>query len=412
MFARRIASLALAIGLLIATAFAARPAAAAPAPGAAVPNEYIVVFKDNVIDVDQRVQALAARHGLTVDFIYSHALKGFAGLVPAGVLARLRAEPEVAFIEQNRVVSIDAQTIPTGINRIGGPSSPTARINGVDERVNVDVAVIDTGIQTNHPDLNVVGGKNCIGFGSSYNDQNGHGTHVAGTIGAIDNGSGVVGVAPGARLWAVRVLNRFGSGTTATVNCGIDWVAANAGTIDVANMSLGGSGSDDGNCGYTNNDSEHKAICNAVGKGVTFVVAAGNDHDNAANHIPAAYDEVITVSALADFNGVPGGGAAPTCRTDQDDTLADFSNFGPDVDVIAPGVCIYSTYVNSGYATLSGTSMASPHAAGAAALYKATHPSATPAQVKSALQSAGNLNWNNSDDPDGIKEKLIDVSTF
>ncbi|HYY81309.1 MAG TPA: S8 family serine peptidase, partial [Actinomycetes bacterium] len=121
---------------------------------------------------------------------------------------------------------------------------------------------------------------------------------------------------------------------------------------------------------------------------------------------------VITVSALADFNGQPGGGAAPTCRADQDDTFADFSNFGSDVDLIAPGVCIRSTYRGSTYATLSGTSMASPHVAGAAALYKSTHPSATPTQVKSALQAAGNLNWNNSDDGDATKERLLNVSTF
>src|SRR4029079_10876717 len=135
----------------------------------------------------------------------------------------------------------------------------------------------------------------------------------------------------------------------------------------------------------TNNDPEHKAICNAVARGVTFAVAAGNDGLNAANTVPASYDEVITVSALADFNGQPGGGAAATCRSDVDDTFADFSNYGPDVDIIAPGVCIYSTWKGGGYNTISGTSMASPHVAGAAALYKSTHPGASPQQVKDAL---------------------------
>jgi subtilisin family serine protease len=146
--------------------------------------------------------------------------------------------------------------------------------------------------------------------------------------------------------------------------------------------------------------------------GVTYTVAAGNEADDAANHVPAAYDEVITVSALADFDGQPGGLGSPTCRADEDDTLANFSNFGPDVDLIAPGVCILSTSKRGGYATLSGTSMASPHAGGAAALYKASHPVARPDAVKRALQQAGNLNWNSADDPDGIKETLVNVDAF
>jgi subtilisin family serine protease len=121
---------------------------------------------------------------------------------------------------------------------------------------------------------------------------------------------------------------------------------------------------------------------------------------------------VITVSALADFNGEPGGGAAATCRADVDDTFADFSNYGADVDIIAPGVCINSTWKGSAYNTISGTSMASPHVAGAAALYKASNPSASPSQVKTALQNAGNLNWNTATDPDGNPERLLDVDSF
>ena len=177
-------------------------------------------------------------------------------------------------------------------------------------------------------------------------------------------------------------------------------------------MSLGGSGTDDGNCGNTNNDAMHKAICRSVAAGITYAVAAGNDSKNAANSTPAAYDEVITVSALADFNGLPGGGAASTCRTDVDDTFASFSNYGADVDIIAPGVCINSTWMLGGYNTISGTSMAAPHVAGGAALYMANNPAATPAQVKAALQSAGSTNWTNTDDPDGVKEPLLNVSTF
>jgi subtilisin family serine protease len=286
----------------------------------------------------------------------------------------------------------------------GGVSSTTSG-DGTGA-VNVDVAVIDTGIAS-HPDLNVVGGKNCS-TGKGYNDGNGHGTHVAGTIAAKDNNFGVVGVAPGARLWAVRVLNNAGSGTWASIICGIDFVTANAGTIEVANMSLGGSGSK-GSC---SDGGLHEAICNSVNAGVTYIVAAGNESDDAANHVPAAYDEVITVSALADFNGEPGGLAASTCRPDEDDTLANFSNYGADVDIIAPGVCILSTWNDGDYNTISGTSMASPHVTGAAALYKSTHPNATPLEVKSALINAGTNNWTSADDPDGIKEPLLDVSSF
>jgi subtilisin len=288
--------------------------------------------------------------------------------------------------------------------------SSTASGNGSGS-VDVDVAVIDTGIDPSHPELNVVGGINCS-TGNSYNDGNGHGTHVAGTVAARDNDIGVVGVAPGARLWAVRVLNNQGFGFTSDIICGVDWVTANASTIEVANMSLSGTGTEPSGSGCATGNAYHDAICSSVAAGVTYAVAAGNQHVDAATRRPAAYDEVMTISALADFDGQPGGRAAPTCRADEDDTFANFSNFGADVDLIAPGVCILSTWKGGGYATISGTSMASPHAAGAAALYKSTHAAATPAQVKSALQAAGTANWNNADDPDGVKERLVNVSSF
>jgi subtilisin len=178
-------------------------------------------------------------------------------------------------------------------------------------------------------------------------------------------------------------------------------------------MSLGGGPSPLASISTCNSsfDPMHGAICRSVSAGVTYAVAAGNSSANANQFFPATYSEVITVSALADFNGLPGGGAAaPTCRSDQDDTLADFSNFGSDVDLIAPGVCILSTFPNNGLSTLSGTSMATPHVTGAAALYKSTHPTATPAQVKSALQAAGNSGW--TGDRDSTKEPLLNVDAF
>jgi subtilisin len=389
--------------------------AASAQNGVDVRDRYIVVFKDTVADPTSRANGMAQAHGLSIHHTYTSALKGFAATIPPARLERIKADADVAYVWADGVVTIDgkpgggggAQTLPTGINRIDGELSSTISGNGAGS-VNVDVAVIDTGIDLSHPDLNVVGGVNCS-TGSSYADGNGHGSHVAGTIGAKDDGVGVVGVAPGARLWAVRVLNNAGSGSWSSIICGIDWVTARAGTIEVANMSLGGTGSDTG-CGK--NDALHDAICRSVSAGVTYAVAAGNETDDAKNHVPAAYDEVITVSALADFNGLPGGGAAATCRADQDDSFASFSNYGADVDIIAPGVCILSTWKGGGYNTISGTSMASPHVAGAAALYKSSNPGASPAQVKSALQNAGTTDWSNGDDHDSVKEKLLNVDGF
>ncbi len=399
--------------LALGAAIAPTGAQAAPETAGA-PTDYIVVLDDSAV-ARTVAPAHADRFGLELDHVYSSALQGYSATMTPTTAALVAALPGVDFVEKDSAVEATAQSTPTGIDRAQADVSPTAAINGADQRVDVDVAVIDTGVDLDHPDLNVnrSGAKNCTLFGlGSADDDHGHGSHVSGTIGALDNSTGVVGMAPGARIWPVKVLNAAGSGTNADVICGIDYVAAHADQIEVANMSLGGSGEDDGNCGATNDDAQHAAICEAVANGVTFVVAAGNDSADASTSTPAAYDEVITVSALADFNGQPGGGAPSTCRADQDDTFASFSNYGKDVDLIAPGVCINSTSMNGGYATLSGTSMASPHVAGGAALYAATHPGATPAQVKAALLSSGSSSWNDVDDPDPTKEPLLDVSTY
>lgn len=416
-----------------------------------IPDQYIVVLKDSVADVDAAEQEIISRaHGERLDS-YRNALRGFSARFSATELASVASDPRVAFVSEDRVVSIadarsarardveiarndrrnpapppppppppaeppptqpppteeshnsqpviQSQSLPTGIDRIDAEGK-------VNQGAGVHVAVIDTGIQTSHPDLkgNIVGGKNCS-TGTSYNDGNGHGTHVAGTIAALDNGSGVVGVAPSAKLWAVRVLNNSGSGSWSSVICGIDFVTSKApskgGPITVANLSLGGSGVSDDNCGNSNNDALHKAICRARDAGVTIVVAAGNSGANAANFIPAAYnDAVITVSALADSDGAPGGGGAPTAYG-ADDTFASFSNWGTPVDIGAPGVYIYSTWIKSGYKTISGTSMASPHAAGAAALYKATHPAALWSEVRDVLVAAGEALGAEHTDPSG-----------
>ena len=398
---RRIRTVLLAslVGVPLAMSAVATTAAAAEIPGA-----YIVTLKSG--DPAAAADDARSRHGANVSHVYRYAVRGYAAHMSPRAAAAVARQDGVASVVADQTVTASAQTLPTGINRIDGELSSTRSGDGTGA-VNVDVAVVDTGIDLTHPDLNVVGGKNCSN-GKSYADGNGHGSHVAGTIGAKDDGIGVVGVAPGARLWAVRVLNNQGSGSWSSIICGVDYVTANAGTIEVANMSLGGTGTDTG-CA---DGGMHQALCRSVAAGVTYAVAAGNETDDAKNHVPAAYDEVMTVSALADFDGKPGGLGAPTCRSDVDDTFADFSNFGADVDLIAPGVCIYSTWKGGGYNTISGTSMATPHVAGGAALYKSTDPAATPAQVKSALQAAGNTGWNNADDHDQIKEPLLNVATF
>ncbi|MBI4133208.1 S8 family serine peptidase [Candidatus Uhrbacteria bacterium] len=404
-----------------------------------VERQYIVVIKDSVADVDTAESELIARVGGEQLGSYRSAIRGFAARFDDERLAEIESDPRVEFASQDRVVSIMDSDVRSSSHRTRGskpppPPPPTpsptpppsesaapstqavstqALPTGID-RINaegkankgagVHVAVIDTGIQTSHPDLkdNIAGGKNCS-TGTSYNDGNGHGTHVAGTIAARDNGLGVVGVAPEAKLWAVRVLNNSGGGTWSTVICGIDFVTskapANGGPITVANLSLGGGGISDNNCGNSNNDALHRAICRARDAGVTVVVAAGNSGANAAGAVPAAYDDaVITVSALVDTDGQPFGLGAST-GYGTDDTFASFSNWGTPVDIGAPGVNIRSTWTKSGYNTISGTSMATPHVAGGAALYIATHPGALWSEVKNALISAGEVSGAGHSDP-------------
>jgi subtilisin len=392
-----------------------------------IPGHYIIKVQATESPA-AAANALARAHGLTVGHVYGHALNGFSARVPDARLSALQRDPRVVSIVPDETLTIapysqasrpmsaneiaassGSQTIPTGINRIFAPQSSLNIGSGGGATVNVEVAVIDTGIDGSHPDLNVLGGRNFNnGPAHRWDDGHGHGTHVAGTIAALDNDFGVVGVAPGAGLWALRVCDNGGRCSLSAIIAGIDWVTANAHRVKVANMSLGGSG----NPGSCTDGGYREAICNSVAAGVTYVVAAGNSAANASNYRPANFPEVITISALADFDGQPGGLASPTCRNDEDDTFANFSNYGAPIDLIAPGVCILSTWRSGGYNTISGTSMASPHAAGAAALYLHFNPGASPNQVRNALRNAGNYNWDNSDDPDNTKEPLLDVGGF
>ena len=374
-------------------------------------ESYIVQLAPGTPANDVIAQKLAAHQGRVTNR-YTRVLNGFAIMLPPQAAQALSLDPRVISVMLDPVVYASNQTTPPGVERIGTLQNPDAKVNGIDERVNINIAVIDSGSGP-HPDLNVVGGVDCTGSGT-YNDQNGHGTHVAGTIGALDNDSGVVGVAPGASIWSVKVLGTDGSGLGSSILCGIEWVTQNLATtnIKVANMSLGGfSGiEDDGNCGKTITDSIHQAICASVAAGVAYVVAAGNDGVDASDYFPAKYSEVITVSALVDTDGKPGG-LGPSTSSGADDTMASFSNYGAVVDVIAPGASIRSTVLNGGYANYNGTSMAAPHVAGAAALYLVANPGASPAQVKNGLISTGSTStW--SGDRDSFKEPLINVSAF
>jgi subtilisin family serine protease len=377
-----------------------------------IPEHYIVVLQDIAVkSVPDVANEMAKTHGLTMRHIYRHALKGFSARIPDHKLEILKKDKRVKRVDPDRIVyamgkppgkgkpgggetAPQLQTLPTGINRIDAEENKTNR------PVDVDIAVIDTGIDLDHPDLNVVGN---VTFVKSKNgdDDNGHGTHVAGTAAAKDNSIGVVGVAPGARLWAVKVLDRRGSGSWSGVIAGIDWVTARAGQIEVANMSLGGSGSD-------TESAMRMAIENSVLAGVTYVVAAGNEGEDAQDSVPAAYDFVITVSSIADSDGEPGGNGASTTYG-ADDTFATFSNYGADVDLAAPGVNIYSCWKKGGYNTISGTSMAAPHVTGAAALYISNNPNISPNDVSSHLKTTGENNGFTGD-PDSYSEPLVNAS--
>jgi len=362
--------------------------------GTIIPNEFIVTLRDNVTSQPQTAQSSIAALS---DEAQSRGVQVASSLPEAGVLvitvppntvaalADIEEDPDVLTVEPNRVQGILGQTIPTGVDRVDAEHGRTLTSgNGTTNPVNATIAIIDTGIALDHPDLNVYRNVSFVGTPNG-NDDNGHGTHVAGTAAAKNNSIGVVGIAPGAKLVAVKVLDRTGSGSTASVLAGINYVIAHANETDVANLSLGG--------GFS--VAENRAVARAVQKGVTMVVAAGNSNEDVSSTSPASEASAITVSAIVDSDGKCGGlGPAIIIRgvANPDDSFAIYSNYGLGVDIAAPGTRINSTVpiaINpTGYdSTYSGTSMASPHVAGAAALYKSVHHNALPAQVLDALLS-------------------------
>ncbi|AZM60233.1 MULTISPECIES: S8 family peptidase [unclassified Streptomyces] len=374
---RRLATLGAATtAALVASLVSALPAGAAPAApegriqyaGApnAVPGSYLVTLKaDEARSGSAEGRALAEKYGADIERTYTKALNGYAVEASEAEAKRLAADPAVATVVQNRTFHV------TGTQ----PNPPSWGLDRTDQRglpldnsytypdsggEGVTAYVIDTGVRITHNDF---GGRASYGYDAVDNDNtaqdgHGHGTHVAGTV-----AGGSFGVAKKARVVGVRVLNNSGSGTTAQVVAGIDWVARNAVKPAVANMSLGG-GAD---------STLDAAVRGAIASGVTFVVAAGNESTNASTKSPARVAEAITVGA-----------------TTSGDARASYSNYGSVLDLFAPGSAITSAWRTSDTATntISGTSMASPHVAGAAALHLAVHPSATPAEVSAALTSS------------------------
>ncbi|MBP2322497.1 subtilisin family serine protease [Kibdelosporangium banguiense] len=329
-----------------------------------VPNSYIVALKNTPANA----ASLTQKYGGAVKFTYSAALKGFAADMTASQARRLAADPAVEFVQADQQVSITAtQTNPPswGLDRIDQRNLPLSNSYTYSTTAsNVNAYIIDTGIRTTHTTFGgrAVAGFDAVTSGGNANDCHGHGTHVAGTVGGSQ-----YGVAKGVKLYAVRVLNCSGSGTTAQVVAGIDWVTNNHVKPAVANMSLGGGAS----------TAIDNAVRNSIARGVTYAIASGNSNTSACNSSPARVTQAITVNASTNT-----------------DARASFSNYGTCTDIFAPGQNIVSSWATSNTATnnISGTSMATPHVAGAAALYLATHTTATPAAVEAALKAAATPN--------------------
>jgi subtilisin family serine protease len=330
------------------------------------------------------VQSLERRHGFRSEHVYSAALRGFSARLTARQIADLESDPMVAHVETDGIMTIVAQTVPWGIDRIDADVSSTLAGDGSGAVPHVNGYIIDTGIDTSHVDLNVVGH---VRFASGPNtDCHGHGTHVAGTVAAADNDLNAVGVAPGMRLTGVKVLGCNGSGSTSGVIKGVDWVTANAVKPAIANLSLGGGVS----------ASLDNAVKASADSGVFYSIAAGNSQTDACTSSPAragTHDGVMTTAA-----------------TDSSNREASFSNFGPCVDIWAPGVDILSTKKGGGTTTFSGTSMAAPHVGGTGALYLSSNRLANPAAVEAQLK--GDALSTNTASKNGMSIKLVNASGY
>jgi len=340
------------------------------------------------------VRRLAARFGFLPTRIYGAALAGFAADLTPEQASALERDAHVDYVEIDGTMQAIAQTLPYGIDRVEADLSSTRAGDGIGAITNVNAYVIDTGIDRDHPDLNVVNHVTFVPAGllgflfpEPNEDCNGHGTEVAGVIAARDNNREVVGVAPGAPLTGVKVLGCNGSGSTSQVIQGVDWVTANARRPAIANMSLGGGVS----------QALDDAVRRSAASGIFYAVAAGNDGANACNSSPAR--------AGAGTNGI-----MTVAATDAADSEASFSNYGACVDVWAPGVNILSTRNGGGTATASGTSFSSPHVGGGGALVLSRSPASSPDAVETALKSSAATPGSRS--RDGRIIQRLDVRSF
>lgn len=384
--------------------------------GAAATEEarYIVVLADGTTSPLATATRHEERYGAEVGAVYAHALDGYAARLTSTEAARLRTDPAVVAVEQERPLQLaqvgpgTPQKVPTNIRRVGGDRNPRIDIDGVDDaRIDADIAILDTGI-VEHEDLAVASRVDCTQQSicrSGGVDAEGHGTLVAGVAGALDNGVGTVGVAPGARLHAVKVC--LNGCFPSWVLAGLDHIVAR-GDIEVANLSLG-------SATFPDQVAVGQAITRAVDRGIVVVVAAGNSRVDTATFFPANHPEVIAVSNVADSDGLPGGlGVRTHCMgLTNDDRLADDFNFGATVDVAAPGRCVTSTARLGGYGNATGTSFAAPHVAGAAALLSMGSRSpdnrADVLAVRQRILAAGTYDWFDTSG-DGVKEPMLQVS--
>jgi subtilisin family serine protease len=335
-------------------------------PAKAMPNSFIVVLKDDGKTGVQAAAGIAAKHGVSAKFTYTAALKGFATQTSLEQARRIAADPAVAYVEQDQIASTQVFVQPNppswGLDRIDERSLPLdMKYHYPNTAPRITAFIIDTGIRFTHQEFGgrAVLGIDTVGDGQNGNDCHGHGTHVAGTVGGRS-----VGVAKQVRLVAVRVLNCAGSGSFAGIIAGVDWVTTQALTtriLGVANMSLGALGT---------SVALETAVTNSIAANVHYSIAAGNSNTDACNFTPARTPRATTLGA-----------------TDITDTRAAFSNFGTCVDLFGPGVAIYSAWASAdnAYNTISGTSMASPHAAGTAALWRQRFPADNADQVAAAL---------------------------